>query len=93
MLERMVVGTINTGAILIFIFGVIRWWFISKGATHLPVFYWLSISSGGVNIIATGAIMWHMPEAWGMVSFQIMNVWSIIMSLKGLRAVYGKKPQ
>jgi len=75
---------------MILILGLVRWWYVSKGATQLAQFYWLTISSNLVNVFVTAGIVVHSPDIWGVITFMPLIVWSTIMSIKGLITIRRK---
>lgn len=67
-----------------------RTWLIAKDE-HLFWVYWLmiitAISNGTVNIV----IVNEQPQYWGIWSFNILNVWGIVMAIKGLMRLRREK--
>lgn len=58
-----------------------NWWYISKG--HLKVSYYLSIFVYSMVAIVDTSVALANPDQVGILLFDLVNFWAIIMSIKG----------
>lgn len=74
---------VNFGAIGVTIISASKAWYTARG--HLRVVYWLMIAMGVLNLAVNMAVWAVQPSMWGVMSFQLLNVWGIAMGIMGLR--------
>ena len=58
-----------------------NWWFLSKGA--MKIVYVLSTIVYSCYIIIDMFLVLHDKTQWSMIMFVCVNIWALIMSIKG----------
>ncbi len=73
---------VNACSAVVFIAGFAKNWMLADG--NLKPVYWLNILMGVAGIGMNLALVFVMPEMWGLLSFLVLHVWATIMGIKGL---------
>lgn len=85
LLARLVSSFINFGSLFIVVVGLYKYWILAEGASRLRRVYSLQIVIGTINFVINGLIVYKHPDVWGTLAFQVVIVWSVLMSIKGLK--------
>jgi hypothetical protein len=79
---------INIGSIVVVFSGIYKQWLLSEaitdGASRLLRIYWLQIFVGVLHTVVNTMIVYQNPKIWGILSFQLLIGWTVLMSIKGL---------
>ncbi len=73
---------VNVCAIIIASAGMAKSWYIAKG--RLRLVYWLMIIMGLFQFVLNSILVAFRPDLWGILAFQFLVVWTIVMGIKGL---------
>jgi hypothetical protein len=74
---------VNMAATFVLISGVARNWWVAQG-TLKPV-YWLMLLMAVANTLINVTISVNDPQYWGLWSYNLLNIWSFGMAIKGLQ--------
>jgi hypothetical protein len=85
LLARLVIPFINFGSLFIVVIGIYKYWILAEGASRLRQVFALQIVIGTINFVINGLVVYKHPDVWGTLAFQLVIVWSVLMSIKGLK--------